>query len=133
MSKRGEKLTFPRLHSWLCLLAAGPFVVTALVGLEYGGAVPFAVLAGLFFLQAFIPTRAGWAVVFLVSSVAAAYMTFIVLSDIAALSAGRAVTAFLDGSDTAMTILLWLLSSSLTVGMFLTRPVKHQQPGATVT
>ena len=112
------------VHSWFCLVAAGPFGITALVSLEYGGTFLYASLAAIFVVQAFKPTLVGWGAVLVVQGCLAAALSYLLVDDLAKIVRGHAPDIFVDAAYAAVIVGLWAFACLLTAGIYRTRPRK---------
>ena len=109
---------------WIYLVAAFPFIAFAIAGWEYGAFFLYITPAVICLIQYFYPTVIGWLFFFSIFCVGTAAYLWLLLTDVVKLFAGKRPSALLDCDDSIVFILLVILLSAISYGLFKIRPKK---------
>jgi len=119
-----EKRTQPL--RWLFLIVALPFLALSLPN-EYSTQI-YALPGLLCIFQFFVPTLAGWALIFAGFATVVAVYSYAFVADLIQIHSGQGASIFLDADDSVVFVLFYLLLVVATVFLYRARPrVKVKQ------
>jgi len=111
-------------YRWFFLIAAIPFTVYIVLGLEYGVISPYSISALLCIIQYFYPTIFGWIIITSIYCLMALYDLHGILGEISRLIDGLRPHVFWNVSDSVFSISLFVISVSFTIILFKLHPFK---------
>jgi hypothetical protein len=112
----------PIQGSWIFLIAAVPWVLTALFAYEYGGFYFYIVPAVLCLVQYFYPTRFLWGCFFGIFTLAAVVYTGFFAVDLVRIIIGAQPDVFVDLDDSVMVLMFWSVLVFVPLFLFTHRP-----------
>ena len=107
---------------WIYLVAAIPFTLFALIGIEYGAFPMYIVPAVLCIVQFFYPNIFLWGLFFAALTAGAAAYSFALIKDVIKILNGQNTGVFVDADDAVGFLLLVAILILLAITIFHTRP-----------
>ena|SRR5579862_8083583 len=111
---------------FLLLIAAIPLALSALMGAEEGGLIPYTVYASICILQAIYPTLLGWILVLAIYCVGSAIYLFAAANDLIDVALGKQATI---SSDFVTWCEAALVTLALSAVLSFNRPQPRFVPG----